>query len=787
MGKKRGSLIVSSVLSLALLLSTGAVYANSGQDVAQQEVIIIYKNDQGKEAILEDSVEVQHVFKSIPAVSATVTNTDLKELVDNSNIAYIERNVPFTLTSEDFTTASEEAIPAEQSQWNFQAVKPVTMWSKGYTGTAVKVAVIDSGIYAHPELAIAGGVSTVDYTTSYNDDNGHGTHVAGIIAAKSNGAGIVGVAPSVQLYAVKSMDSNGDGTLQDVLEGIDWAIQNHMDIINLSLGSAYSSDSLKDIVDQAYAAGIVLVGSAGNSGAGTNTINYPAKYDSVIAVSAIDVNQARADFSSTGVENEVAAPGVDIISTAPGGGYAKVSGTSQAAPHIAGMLALMKQENPLLSNVQLRENLRNYAIDLGAPGQDDEYGYGFVTFAKEFDVTAPAEVSHLSVSELTATAATITWINPLDADFAKVKLYANGVLAGEGSGTTYTFTGLTPNTDYILDAKTVDTTGNISEGQIVLATTPAIEPEPEPEPEPMVDITAPAEVSNLEMVEATDSLIRIHWTNPVDEDFVQSKVFVDGVFVAATQESHYTLTDLVPNHPYAIVVKTLDTSENISTGTTLQTATIAAVPLVTSPAPVAPILIPDVPSLPTNITPPPTGGGSAAILLPLDPADIEEKKTKAAIDEAKKSLTMIGFIKAKQSLQTLSNTEKRTSFQQELDNLKLELGANELLTKNTVRPSVPINVSLQVAMKSEGYKYIDESSVKPGENVFVIDSKGEVVKDLQVYVLWNRIFIKPTSGTFTSKETYTLIIDKTVKGKPTVNSSQSFFLTNPLTLEFTIR
>lgn len=785
MGKKRGSLIVSSILSLALLLSTGAVYANSGQDVAQQEVIIIYKNDQGKEVILEDSLEVQHVFKSIPAVSATVTNTDLKELVGNSNIAYIERNVPFTLTSEDFTTASEEAIPAEQSQWNFQAVKPATMWSKGYTGTAVKVAVIDSGIYAHPELSIAGGVSTVDYTTSYDDDNGHGTHVAGIIAAKSNGAGIVGVAPSVQLYAVKSMDSNGDGTLQDVLEGIDWAIQNHMDIINLSLGSAYSSDSLKDIVDQAYAAGILLVGSAGNSGAGTNTINYPAKYDSVIAVSAIDVNQARADFSSTGVENEVAAPGVDIISTAPGGGYAKVSGTSQAAPHIAGMLALMKQENPLLSNVQLRENLRNYAIDLGAPGQDDEYGYGFVTFAKEFDVTAPAEVSHLSVSEITATAATITWINPLDADFAKVKVYANGDLAGEGSGTTYTFTGLTPNTDYSLTAKTVDTTGNISEGQIVLATTPTVEPGPEPEP--VVDITAPAEVSNLELVEATDTLIRISWTNPVDEDFAQSKVFVDGVFAAATQESQYTLTNLVPDHPYAIVVKTLDTSENISAGTTLQTATIPAVPLVTSPAPVTPILLPDVPSLPTNITPPPTGGGSAAILLPLDPADIEEKEAKAAIDEAKKSLSMIGFIKAKQSLQTLSNTEKRNSFQQELDNLKLELGAKELLTKNAVQPSVPINVSLQVAMKSEGYKYIDGSSVKPGENVFVIDSKGEVVKDLQVYVLWNRIFVKPTSGTFISKETYTLIIDKTVKGKPTVNSSQSYFLTNPLTLEFTIR
>ncbi|MDQ0195861.1 S8 family serine peptidase [Paenibacillus wynnii] len=790
MGKKTGTLLVSSILSVVLLLNTGAVYANTSQDGAQHEVIITYNNNQGKEAILEDSVEVQHVFQTIPAVSATVTSADLKELIDDPNIAYIERNVPFTITAEEVTTASESVatIPAEQSQWGFQAVKPTNMWSKGYTGTGVKVAVIDSGLYAHPELLIAGGISTVDYTTSYTDDNGHGTHVAGIIAAKSNNGGMVGIAPDVQLYAVKSMDANGDGNLQDVLEGIDWAIQNQMDIINLSLGTAYSSNSLKDIVDQAYAAGIIIVASAGNSGAGTNTITYPAKYDSVIAVSAMDVNQARGDFSSTGPENELSAPGVGIISTAPGGGYAKTSGTSQAAPHITGMLALLKQEHPLFSNEQQREEIRRYAIDLGAPGRDDEFGYGFVTFAKEFDVTAPAEISDLTVSEVTANTATVTWINPQDADFAKVNLYANEVFAGEGSGTTYTFTGLTPHTVYNLQAKTVDTTGNVSAGQnVVTATLAEVPPviDTTTPTEPPVDLTAPAEVSTLGVTDATYASIQLHWTNPLDTDFAKVEILVNGEFVDETTRAEYNLTGLTSDTVYNIVIKTLDSTGNSSVGAKLQAKTLAAVPLVTAPDPVIPNPLPDIPSLPTNITLPPTGG--SAVIVPLDAQVTELKEAKASLDQAKTSLTMISYIEAKHDINALSDADKRNQFQQELDHLKLELDAKALLTKNEVRPSVPINVSVQAAMKSEIYKYIDLSSIKPGENVFVVDSKGEVVTDLQVYVLWNRIFVKPASGSFISKETYTLIIDKTVKGKPAMNSSQSYSLSNPLTLEFTTR
>ncbi|KGE21040.1 S8 family serine peptidase [Paenibacillus wynnii] len=787
MRKNTGTLLVSSILSVVLLLNTGAAYANTSQDEAQQEVIITYHNNQGKETILEDSVEIQHVFQTIPAVSATVTSADLKELIDDPNIAYIERNVPFTITAEEYTTASAATIPAEQSQWGFQAVKPTKLWEKGYTGTGVKVAVIDSGLYAHPELSVAGGISTVDYTTSYTDDNGHGTHVAGIIAAKSNNGGMVGIAPDVLLYAVKSMDANGDGNLQDVLEGIDWAIQNHMDIINLSLGTTYSSNSLKDIVDQAYAAGIIMVGSAGNSGAGTNTITYPAKYDSVIAVSAMDVNQARGDFSSTGPENEISAPGVGIISTASGGGYAKTSGTSQAAPHITGMLALLKQEHPLLSNVQLREEIRRYAIDLGAPGRDDEFGYGFATFAKEFDVTAPAEVSDLTVSEVTAKTATVTWINPQDADFAKVNLYANGVFAGEGSGIAYTFTGLTPHTDYNLQAKTVDTTGNVSAGQNVMTATLAEVPpiDTTTPTEPTIDLTAPGEVSTLGVVDATYASIQLRWTNPLDADFAKVKIFVDGEFVDETTKADYNLTGLTSDTVYNIVIKTLDSTGNSSVGAALQARTLAAVPLVTAPDSVIPTPLPDVPSLPANITLPPTGG--SAVILPPDAQVAELKKAKASLDEAKKLLTMISYFEAKYDINALSDADKQNQFQQELDHLKLELGAKALLAKNEVRPSVPINVSVQAAMKSESYKYIDVSSIKPGENVFVVDSKGEVVTDLQVYVLWNRIFVKPVSGSFVSKGMYTLIIDKTVKGKPAMNSSQSYSLSNPLTLDFTTR
>ncbi|WP_053104181.1 S8 family serine peptidase [Bacillus sp. FJAT-27231] len=390
----------------ALLLSfTSHPLAAQPADNHKEEVIVVYKNATGKKKALAESVEVDHQFKYAPAVSVTMEQSDVNKLKKDRNIAYIEKNVVFKLkgtkskvvTKKQVDNAKASAfVSSEESQWSYQTVKANEAAQKGITGKGVKVAVIDSGIAPHSDLAIAGGTSTVDYTSSWVDDNGHGTHVAGIIAARRNGSGIVGVAPDAKLYAVKTMNKDGEGTLQDILEGIDWSIANGMDIINMSLGTEADSRMMHDMIDKAYQKGIVVVGAAGNDGTadGTgNTVDYPAKYDSVIAVAAIDNYLKRGSFSSTGNEVEVSAPGVKVLSTYTSGYYAYMSGTSQATPHITGLLALLKQQNPTLSGSSLRKELLKHITDLGAAGRDPLYGYGLATYGEASPTTPVSTVT----------------------------------------------------------------------------------------------------------------------------------------------------------------------------------------------------------------------------------------------------------------------------------------------------------------------------------------------------------------------------------------------------------
>ena len=417
--KKIYSKVFVPVLSLSLLsnlfISTTA-QANESTET-KQEVVVVYKNNTGKERVLEDSIKVDHEFKTVPAVSATLTTNNIHELKNDPNIAYVEPNVTFTITGKEDVKAmvkTADSIPFEESLWNFQTVDPYAKsFKQGITGKGVKVAVIDTGIYPHPDLSIEGGTSTVDYTPSYTDDNGHGTHVAGIIGAKHNGVGIVGIAPDVHLFAVKSLDGTGRGNLDDVLKGIDWSITNHMDIINLSLATTFNSQALHDMVDKANKEGILLVAAAGNDG---EAVNYPAKFDSVIAVSAIDENKNIASFSSRGPEVEFTAPGDNIISTYLDGYYGKFNGTSQASPHVAAMLALLKEKNPNMSNYELRTELQKYVEDLGVKGRDPLYGYGLVNFSAFQDQDSKTN------SQIFSDVPTTHWAYPAIMDLVNKKI-----------------------------------------------------------------------------------------------------------------------------------------------------------------------------------------------------------------------------------------------------------------------------------------------------------------------------------------------------------------------------
>ena len=279
--------------------------------------------------------------------------------------------------------------PSEISPWGVNRIDADLVWGIT-TGDPIRVAIVDTGIdVKHPDLIdnLKSGVSTVQYTTSYNDDNGHGTHVAGIAAAVDNTIGVIGVGPQIDLYAVKVLDRRGSGYLSDVIEGLGWAIQNGMQVVNMSLGTASDVQSFHDAVAEVYAAGITQVAAAGNTG---EAVIYPAAYPEVIAVSATDNTDTIAPWSSRGPQIDLAAPGVSIYSTYKGSTYKTLSGTSMAAPHVTGAAALVLTQTAKCdtdlsgscSPAEVQQRLEVTAENLGTAGRDDLYGSGLVDAEK---------------------------------------------------------------------------------------------------------------------------------------------------------------------------------------------------------------------------------------------------------------------------------------------------------------------------------------------------------------------------------------------------------------------
>lgn len=340
-----------------------------------QRVLVIFKEKVNKQSIEQVKGKVTREYRNIPVLSVEIPVQARKGLEKNPNVAFVEEDVQVQLQT-------------QTQDWGIARTKAQEAWDLNYTGKGIKVSVIDTGIANHEDIIIAGGTAFTSYTTSYLDDNGHGTHVAGIIGARNNGYGTVGIAPESSLYAVKVLDKNGSGYLSDVIAGIDWSITNKMDIINMSLGSTTDSSTLKNIVDKAYSQGIIVVAAAGNTGNVDGTgdnVNYPARYETVIAVAATNAKDQRAAFSSTGNTVEVSAPGVKIISTYLNNQYAYMDGTSMASPYAAGNLALLKQAHPTLTNSELRKKLQELSIDLGVSGKDTSYGYGLIQAPKKIE------------------------------------------------------------------------------------------------------------------------------------------------------------------------------------------------------------------------------------------------------------------------------------------------------------------------------------------------------------------------------------------------------------------
>ena len=380
-------IVVSVALALGLLLPLQA-HAEERTDW------LLHGSDTDLQEINQKVSPFTKEFKNAPLGEVQLTQQEVEEIRTHYPDVSIYPN-------REYGVAEAPVSPAPPSQITypkrFTLINTTPEAIAPYTGKGVRVAILDSGIDGtHSKLNVKGGFCALpkeqcaEGAVPYNDDLGHGTHVAGILSAAKASNGTMGVAPGVDLFAIKAINLYDSGRTVDIINGVEWAINNKIDILNMSITTNRNDPALKLMLDKAYAAGMIIVASAGNEETGDlkDSVQYPAKYPTVIATTAINYNKERFLEASIGPEVELAAPGVDIFSTFPRAldddgkkdGYYELSGTSMAAPHVSGIAALLKERFPEMTNIKLRSLLANAAEDLGAKGRDKHFGYGLVRY-----------------------------------------------------------------------------------------------------------------------------------------------------------------------------------------------------------------------------------------------------------------------------------------------------------------------------------------------------------------------------------------------------------------------
>lgn len=323
----------------------------------------------------EDSHSYNHCLNLIRSQSLSTAATEAKPLqliqgicctkaflpqikAMHANIASIESDGKLAVVH----AKSEPFIP-----WGICQIRAPQVWGRT-TGKQIKIGVIDTGVdYSHPDLqqSVQGGVNLIYPHLLPMDDNGHGTHIAGTIAASSHRSGMIGVAPHGEIYAVKAFDHNGTAYVSDIVQAIDWCVHYQIDIINMSFGMNNCSKALKTAISNAYSKGKVIVASSGNSGK-LSHMDYPARLPQTIAVGATTRSHKIAPFSNRSHYIDIYAPGDKIYSTWLHGKYNVLSGTSMATSHVTGVIALLLAAKPNLTPAKIKTVLQRYSLALEA-------------------------------------------------------------------------------------------------------------------------------------------------------------------------------------------------------------------------------------------------------------------------------------------------------------------------------------------------------------------------------------------------------------------------------------
>jgi serine protease AprX len=384
------------------------------------KVIIILKNRHmdfntlsGKSKIADEQKEILKILddatangKALNINSINVANAIAAEVTPDIITSLATRSDVSKIELDDIIYVEDDSVPGNRTisppklknnsstvVWSIDKINATAVWKRGITGKGIIVAVLDSGVDPkHPDLAhlpnsnepkIIKWIDFVNGKSSPYDDKGHGTHVCGTISGIGTNGFQTGVAPGTKLIIAKTF-SYGFGNVSRVLLAFDWAVDNHARIISFSNGKVHS-DAFTIAINNVIAAGVIPVIAAGNKGPDFNTTICPGDEVNSTTVGATDSSDIIANFSSRGpvtlygkkyIKPDISAPGVDVISTMPGGGYALKDGTSMATPHVSGVIALMLEKNPSLKPAQIKQILESTAVDLGQPGKDNVYGAG---------------------------------------------------------------------------------------------------------------------------------------------------------------------------------------------------------------------------------------------------------------------------------------------------------------------------------------------------------------------------------------------------------------------------
>lgn len=399
MRKTLGNKIMATALMAAMVVGNIGI---SGPQVSKAETNMksasyIVKTEQTEEILQKygtsDTISdnAANLAEKNDLVSVQMSEDELQEAKGKKQIEFVEEDAMVSACTEEKEAHEKELIVhktnTKDTEWNMQMIHAEEKTEQ--PKHKVKVAVLDSGVDYGNDIDLAYTITLVPGEEEMNplfmDGTGHGNSVAGLIAACDNGEGITGVNPDAEIYSIRVLDNNNQAPLSRVIEGIYTAIDQKVDIINMSFGISKYSEALHQAICDAKNAGILLIAAAGNTG--DKGVQYPAAFDEVMAVESVDKSGTVVKNSATGPEVEIVAPGELVKSTGYLGDNLVASGTSLAAPQVAGAASLVWEENPNLSSDQVRN-----ILDASANLYDDKDKYG----SGLLDVTCAMSIGNIS-------------------------------------------------------------------------------------------------------------------------------------------------------------------------------------------------------------------------------------------------------------------------------------------------------------------------------------------------------------------------------------------------------